>query len=143
MLSEKNLRVDIDMPEKILMYADSDKLARVIDNLLKNAVNYSYEASSIIIGARIRNGRVIIKFRNQCDEIPKDKLDVIFDKFFRMDSSRSSQTGGSGLGLAIAKQIVELHGGTIKASSNTEYTDFTVILPYVSAETLTEKQLEF
>ena len=143
MLSEKGLRIDIDMPEKILMYADSDKLARVVDNLLKNAVNYSYENSSIIIGSRIRNGRVIIKFRNQCDEIPKEKLDVIFDKFFRMDSSRSSQTGGSGLGLAIAKQIVELHGGTIKASSNSEYTDFTVILPYISAETLTEKQLEF
>ena len=143
MLSEKGLRIDIDMPEKILMYADSDKLARVIDNLLKNAVNYSYENSSIIVGSRIRNGRVIIKFRNQCDEIPKEKLDIIFDKFFRMDSSRSSQTGGSGLGLAIAKQIVELHGGTIKASSNTDYTDFTVILPYISAETLTEKQLEF
>ena len=143
MIQEKGLRIDIDMPEKILMYADSDKLARVIDNLLKNAVNYSYEASSIIVGSRIRNGRVIIKFRNQCDEIPKEKLDMIFDKFFRMDSSRSSQSGGSGLGLAIAKQIVELHGGTIKASSNTDYTDFTVILPYISAETLTEKQLEF
>lgn len=143
MLSEKGLRIDIDIPEKILMYADSDKLARVIDNLLKNAVNYSYENSSILVGSRIRNGRVIIKFRNQCDEIPKEKLDRIFDKFYRMDSSRSSQTGGSGLGLAIAKQITELHGGTIKASSNTEYTDFTVILPYVSAETLTDKQLEF
>ena len=143
MLTEKRLRIDIDIPEKILMYADSDKLARVIDNLLKNAVNYSYENSSIIIGSRIRNGRVIIKFRNQCDEIPKDKLNVLFDKFFRIDSSRSTQTGGSGLGLAIAKQIVELHGGTIKASSNTDYTDFTVILPYISAETLTEKQLEF
>lgn len=143
MLNEKGLRIDIDMPEKILMYADSDKLARVIDNLLKNAVNYSYENSAILVGARIRNGRVIIKFRNRCDEIPKDKLERLFDKFFRMDSSRSSQTGGSGLGLAIAKQITELHGGTIKASSNTDYTDFTVILPFVSAEALTDKQLEF
>ncbi len=143
MLSEKNLTITVDMPEKILMYADSDKLARVVDNLLKNAVNYSYENSDIIVGARIRNGRVIIKFRNQCDEIPTEKLDVIFDKFYRIDSSRSSQTGGSGLGLAIAKQIVELHGGAIKASSNTEYTDFTVILPFISAEQLTEKQLEF
>ena len=143
MLSEKGLVTDIDIPEKILMYADSDKLARVIDNLLKNAVNYSYENSTIRIGARVRNGRVIIKFRNQCDEIPKEKLQKIFDKFYRMDSSRSSQTGGSGLGLAIAKQITELHGGTIKASSNEEYTDFTVILPFVSAENLTDKQLEF
>lgn len=143
MLTDKKLSIDIDIPEKILMYADSDKLARVIDNLLKNAVNYSYENSTILVGSRIRNGRVIIKFRNQCDEIPREKLEKIFDKFYRMDSSRNSQTGGSGLGLAIAKQITELHGGTIRASSNTEYTDFTVIIPYVSAEALTEKQLEF
>ena len=143
MLSEKDLQIDIDIPEKILMYADSDKLARVIDNLLKNAVNYSYDNSTILIGSRVRNGRVIIKFRNQCDEIPRDKLEKIFDKFYRTDSSRNSETGGSGLGLAIAKQIVELHGGTIRASSNTEYTDFTVVLPFVSAETLTETQLEF
>lgn len=143
MLTEKDLQIDIDIPEQILMYADSDKLARVVDNLLKNAVNYSYDSSTILVGARVRNGRVIIKFRNQCDEIPRDKLEKIFDKFYRTDSSRSSQTGGSGLGLAIAKQIVELHGGTIRASSNTEYTDFTVVLPFVSAEQLTEKQLEF
>ncbi len=143
MLSEKGLQIDIDIPERILMYADSDKLARVIDNLLKNAVNYSYENSAILVGARIRNGRVIIKFRNRCDEIPKEKLERIFDKFYRMDASRSTQTGGSGLGLAIAKQITELHGGTIKAQSNTDHTDFTVILPFVSAETLTDNQLEF
>ncbi|MBR2418131.1 MAG: HAMP domain-containing histidine kinase [Clostridia bacterium] len=143
MLSEKDLQIDVDIPEKILMYADSDKLARVIDNLLKNAVNYSYEGSTILVGSRVRNGRVIIKFRNQCDEIPREKLEKIFDKFYRMDTSRSSETGGSGLGLAIAKQIVELHGGTIRASSNTDYTDFTVVLPFISAETLTEKQLEF
>ena len=143
MLSEKDLQIDVDIPEKILMYADSDKLARVIDNLLKNAVNYSYEGSTILVGSRVRNGRVIIKFRNQCDEIPREKLEKIFDKFYRMDTSRSSETGGSGLGLAIAKQIVELHGGTIRASSNTDYTDFTVVLPFISAEALTEKQLEF
>ncbi len=143
MLSDKGLRIDVDMPEKILMLGDSDKLARVIDNLLKNAVNYSYENSAILVGARIRNSRVIIKFRNRSDEIPKDKLERLFDKFYRVDSARNSQTGGSGLGLAIAKQIVELHNGTIKASSNTDYTDFTVILPFISAESLTDSQLEF
>ncbi len=143
MLSEKGLQIDIDIPDEILMFADSDKLARVIDNLLKNAVNYSYENSNILIGARIRSGNVIIKFRNRSDEIPKEKLEKLFDKFYRMDSSRSSQTGGSGLGLAIAKQIIELHGGTIRAASNTDYTDFTIIMPFISAEALTESQLEF
>ncbi|MGN1418341.1 MAG: sensor histidine kinase [Acutalibacteraceae bacterium] len=136
MFKEKNLSVDIDLKEKIVMLADSDKIARVFDNLLKNAVNYCYENSVIRIGARIIKGSVVIKFRNQCDEIPKEKLDRLFEKFFRLDSSRTSSTGGSGLGLAISKQIVELHGGTISAKSTVDHTDFTIILPYYNAQTL-------
>lgn len=143
MLSEKNLTASIDIPEHIIMFADADKIARVFDNLFKNAVNYSYEGTTVKIGARIRRNRVIIKFRNQCDEIPQEKLDRLFEKFYRMDSSRNSSTGGSGLGLAIAKQITELHGGSISAGSTTEHTDFTVVLPYINAEYLTEEQLDF
>ena len=67
----------------------------------------------------------------------------LFEKFYRADSSRGTSTGGSGLGLAIAKQITELHGGTIKAKSTTDYTDFTVVLPYINAEDLTDEQLDF
>ena len=143
MLSEKNLTVDIDIIEHIVMFADSDKIARVFDNLLKNAVNYSYENTVIKIGARIRGNKVIIKFRNKSDVISPEKLARLFEKFYRADSSRGTSTGGSGLGLAIAKQITELHGGTIKASSTTDYTDFTVILPYINAEELTDEQLDF
>ncbi len=133
MFKEKNLSCETDIREKIVMFADADKLARVFDNLLKNAVNYSYPNSVIKVGARIRKGYVVIKFRNLCDEIPKETLDRLFEKFFRLDSSRASSTGGSGLGLAISKQIVELHGGAIKAKSTTEHTDFIVILPYRNA----------
>ncbi len=133
MFKEKNLKCKIDVNEKILMFADADKIARVFDNLLKNAVSYSYENSTIIIGARKRNGYVIVKFRNRCDEIPKENLDRLFEKFYRLDSSRASSTGGSGLGLAISKQIVELHGGTLKAKSSTDHTDFIVILPFRDA----------
>ena len=143
MLSEKELTVDIDIPDDIIMFADSDKIARVFDNLLKNAVNYSYENSMIRIGARVRNNRVVIKFRNKSDEIPEEKLERLFDKFYRSDSSRTSSTGGSGLGLAIAKQIVELHSGTIKAKSTVEHTDFTVILPFISAAEISDEQLDF
>lgn len=143
MLSEKNLTVQTDISEQIIMFADADKIARVFDNLLKNAVNYSYEGTVIKIGARIRRNRVIIKFRNQCDEIPQGKLDRLFEKFYRMDSSRNSYSGGSGLGLAISKQITELHGGSITAKSSPEHTDFTVVLPYVNAEYLTDEQLDF
>ncbi len=143
MLSEKNLTVDIDIIEHIVMFADSDKIARVFDNLLKNAVNYSYENTMIRIGARIRRDKVIIKFRNKSDIISPEKLERLFEKFYRADSSRGSSTGGSGLGLAIAKQITELHGGTIRAKSTVDYTDFTVVLPYINAEELTDDQLDF
>ena len=143
MLSEKNLTVDIDIIEHIVMFADSDKIARVFDNLLKNAVNYSYENTKIQIGARIRRDKVIIKFRNKSDVISPEKLQRLFEKFYRADSSRGTSTGGSGLGLAIAKQITELHGGTIRAKSTTDYTNFTVILPYINAEELTDEQLDF
>ncbi len=143
MMQEKRIRVDIDIPEKIIMLADSDKIARVFDNLLKNAVNYSYENTMIRVGARIRQNRVIIKFRNKSDEIPPEKLERLFEKFYRTDSSRNSAAGGSGLGLAIAKQITELHGGTIKAKSSVDYTDFTVILPFINAGELTDEQLDF
>ena len=143
MLSEKNLKVDIDIIEHIVMFADSDKIARVFDNLLKNAVNYSYENTMIRIGARIRRDKVIIKFRNKSDVITPEKLNRLFEKFYRADSSRGTSTGGSGLGLAIAKQITELHGGTIRAKSTVDYTDFTVVLPYINAEELTDEQLDF
>ena len=143
MLAEKNLSVTIDIPEPIVILADSDKIARVFDNLLKNAVNYSYEGTLIRVGARIVNGKVIIKFRNKSDEIPEDKLARLFDKFYRMDSSRATSTGGSGLGLAIAKQICELHAGTIKAKSSTQHTDFTVILPFISGEITENDDMEF
>lgn len=131
MFKEKNIEYTLDVKEKIIMYADRDKLARVFDNLLKNAVNYSYTDSEIKIGARIIDGKIVIKFRNHCDEIPEEKLQRLFDKFFRMDSSRASSTGGSGLGLAIAKQIVELHSGTISAKSSVSHTDFIINLPYI------------
>lgn len=134
MFKEKNIDYNIDIKEKILVYADRDKIARVFDNLLKNAVNYSYENSTIQIGARIIEKNLVIKFRNHCDEIPKEKLERLFDKFFRLDSSRATSTGGSGLGLAISKQIVELHGGTLKAKSSVKHTDFIVTIPYKPAD---------
>ena len=143
MLTERNLTVDIDIEEPIVMFADSDKIARVFDNLLKNAVNYSYENTTIRIGARVRDDQVIIKFRNKSDIIAPEKLERLFEKFYRADSSRGTSTGGSGLGLAISKQITELHGGTIKAQSTVDYTDFTVILPYMRADELTDEELDF
>ena len=128
-LAEKHLRPKLSIDPGIKMIGDADKLARVFDNLLRNAANYSYPNTTVYISAREEEDYVEIVFKNSGDKIPDQKLETIFEKFFRIDSSRSSSTGGAGLGLAIAKQIVELHGGVIKAHSDYEFTEFIVNLP--------------
>ncbi len=117
------------VPEDLTLTGDADKLARVFNNILKNAIAYSYEGSTIDISAVQQEKNVVITFTDHGKPIPPQKLDTIFEKFYRLDSSRSSNTGGAGLGLAIAKEIVTAHGGTITAESNSERTMFTVKLP--------------
>lgn len=129
MLSEKKMTCAVDVEDSLMIYGDPDKLARVFDNLLKNAAAYSYEGTEILIQARSGGGRITIVFTNSGPQIPQKKLEMIFEKFYRVDDARSSRTGGSGLGLAIAKQIVELHGGVITATSDSMHTRFIVSLP--------------
>jgi two-component system, OmpR family, sensor histidine kinase VanS len=127
-LKEKGLRCEVE-GQQVYCWGDADKLARVFDNLLRNAILYSRENSLIRIGIWQGNGQVVIKFRNVGRKIPEYQLQNIFEKFFRLDQSRSTRTGGAGLGLAIAKEIVELHKGVIYAESNDQYTEFSVSLP--------------
>ncbi len=111
------------------MYGDSMKLARVFNNILKNAIYYSYPNTVIKIWAESTDKDSFIYFSNKGKTIPAGKLTIIFEKFFRMDESRSTNTGGAGLGLAIAKEIIMLHGGKITAESKNEVTTFCVLLP--------------
>lgn len=127
--AEKSLACKADIQPNTELLCDPDKLARVFDNLLRNAVNYSYPNSEIRLSMTADNGEVTIVLSNRGKTVPKEKLDRIFEQFFRLDSSRSSGTGGAGLGLAISKEIVELHGGKIFAESENESIIFTVILP--------------
>ncbi|MDD3654261.1 MAG: HAMP domain-containing sensor histidine kinase [Desulfotomaculaceae bacterium] len=129
MLTPQGKRVAIHAPDDLILVGDADKLARVFNNILKNAIAYSYENSCIDITAGQQAERVIITFANQGDPIPSQKLDTIFEKFYRLDSARSTTTGGTGLGLAIAQEIITAHNGTITVESNPEQTTFTVILP--------------
>ena len=129
LLSDKNISCRVNTTDDIYIYADGDKIARVFDNLLKNAINYSYTDSEITISADRTYKDISIRFRNTGDKIPPHQLNSIFEKFYRLDSARSCKTGGAGLGLAIAKEIVELHGGIISAKNSEEYTEFEVILP--------------
>jgi two-component system sensor histidine kinase VanS len=100
----------------------------VFNNILKNAAAYSEDNSVIEITAAASSGMVSIVFKN-AGSIPKNRLSSIFEKFYRLDDSRSTDKGGAGLGLAIAKEIIALHGGCIYADSNEGCTTFTVELP--------------
>jgi two-component system sensor histidine kinase VanS len=128
-LAEKNLQWHTQIAPDIEILCDPDKLARVFDNLIRNAVNYSYSGTDITLSLKQLENQVEIIVQNHGKTISPDKLDRIFEQFFRLDSSRSSSTGGAGLGLAISKEIVELHGGSIKAESENESISFTVLLP--------------
>lgn len=128
-LREKNLTCEVGAAEDMVVYGDADKLARVFDNILRNAVSYCYPNTKIRIQAEMTEEGNRIVFSNRGKQIPKEQLGTIFEKFYRLDEARHSTTGGAGLGLAIAKEIVELHGGTIWAESDDEETHFIVMLP--------------
>jgi two-component system sensor histidine kinase VanS len=129
MLSEKGLEFSVNINEDIYINVDADKLARVFDNILRNAINYSYEKSIIEVNVTKDTELIQISFKNSGKTIPQNEIANIFEKFYRLDSARNSYTGGAGLGLAIAKEIVELHGGKISAISKDEITQFNVTLP--------------
>lgn len=134
MFSEKNLDCKLDIAPDISLRCDVDKMQRVFDNLLINAVNYSYNGSTINISVAQDENGTLIKFVNSGNTIPKEKLSRIFEQFYRLDSSRSAKSGGSGLGLAIAKQIIELHGGKISAESHNDTVSFIIWLPLTPEE---------
>lgn len=126
---EKRLECQVEAAEDVIVPADPDKLARVFDNLMRNAVAYCDRETTIHIQVSQDKDNAKIVFINEGPKIANDKLQHIFEKFFRADNSRSSETGGAGLGLAIAREIVELHGGQIQAQSDDHETRFIVSLP--------------
>lgn len=128
-LLDKQLEIQLIYSENIECYGDVDKLARVFNNLLKNAVVYCYPKSTIEVCLIKQQQSIEIVFKNHGKIIPKQKLNTIFEKFYRLDSARTSNTGGSGLGLAISKEIIEAHEGTISATSDESGTVFKISLP--------------
>ena len=128
-LAEKKLRWRTLITPEVEILCDPDKLQRVFDNLIRNAVSYSYPDTEILLNMQPASGWIEISVCNHGKTIPPEKLARIFEQFFRVDSSRTSVTGGAGLGLAIAKEIVELHCGTIRVESEQESILFTIRLP--------------
>ncbi len=128
-LSENGNKAVLRADEHLTVCGDAVKLARVFNNILKNAAAYSDPGTEIVIVAKEQGDKVAVSFANHGVTIPPEKLEALFEKFFRLDEARASNTGGSGLGLSIAREIISLHGGTIEAKSENRQTVFTVLLP--------------
>lgn len=123
-------------PSTIEMTGDPDRLARVFMNLIANALKYGDGATFIRLAAKIvDDGRVVeVRIANNGEQIPAESVDRLFDRFYRVESSRNTKTGGTGLGLAIVSSVVEAHGGSVRAESNAELTTFIIRLPLQDQE---------
>ena len=126
---EKNLSYDLqsNVPAKTIS-ADGNLLARLFDNLIGNAIKYGADGKRVLVKIHAEDDTVTVSGTNYGYVIPADELPLLFNKFYRVEQSRSTTTGGTGLGLAIAKEIVDMHGGTISVSSDLNGTVFTVKL---------------
>ena len=96
---------------------DTDKITQVLYNIISNALKYSPEGGTVTYRLRDRGDLLEISVSDQGMGIPKENVDKIFERFYRVDKARSRQMGGTGLGLAIAKEMIEAHGGSIWAKS--------------------------
>lgn len=115
--------------DHIIIQADPEKLVRLFNNLISNALKYGLNGSEIILKAEVVHENVLVSVMNNGEKIPQDSLNQLFERFYRVEESRSKATGGSGLGLAIAESIVILHNGHIKVTSDDDWTNFTITLP--------------
>lgn len=129
LLASKELTLNARIQSGLATLGDADRLARVFDNVLRNAVSYSTPGGVIDLTAQRVGRSVQVRISNQGLGIPEGELSNIFQRFYRLDAARSSRTGGAGLGLAIAKEIVDSHGGAIAAESTGQRVTFQITLP--------------
>ncbi len=129
----RNLEIRVLGSSEMQFFVDPDKLARAIGNIMRNAVAHAEEGTPITLEAVQDERRAtVIAVTNFGREISPEHLKTVFEKFYREDTARSSDSGGTGLGLAITREIVTAHGGTITAASESGKTVFTIVLPYVA-----------
>ena len=139
--NKKQLKIEVESgPQAIYIEADAEKLGRVFSNLITNAFKYGTGAKKVVLQAEQGEGEVVIHVTNDGQRIPAESLGRLFERFYRVEGSRSKATGGSGLGLAIAQSIVDHHGGYIYAQSDDEQTSFVIHLPIKHDHPLTKKQ---
>ena len=132
-INNKNLNVDVDMPEHpVYTMANKDYVTQVIYNLIDNAVKFCPEGGTL--GLKIKEGgsKIYVSISNDGDTIPPDELLLVFDRFHKLDKSRSQNRDGWGLGLYIVKTIVCSHGENISVTSRDGKTEFTFTMPLVN-----------
>jgi signal transduction histidine kinase len=133
---EKNLSIQVDIPQGLLIYADKNAFHDIIINLLSNAFKFTADGGQVSILAGQKDQSILIEIRDTGMGIPEDKLQAIFDEFYQVEGGKH---GGTGLGLAIAKRLVEEHGGNIWVESQLgKGSTFYFTLP-LSAENQDEK----
>lgn len=118
MSKSQNVRFERKLPDDpYFVEVDPDKLTQVIDNIISNALKYSPEGGKVRFNVTVEDGFLLIRIKDQGMGIPKENVERIFDRFYRVDRARSRAMGGTGLGLAISKEMINAHGGAIWAES--------------------------
>ncbi|MTV82231.1 sensor histidine kinase [Secundilactobacillus folii] len=142
--SQKGMDVNIDVPDQPMkIEADGEKLGRVFNNLITNALKYGKDGKHIYLRAHQENDdEVVVSVENDGAKIPKASLDQVFERFYRVEGSRSKATGGTGLGLAIAQSIITRHGGYIYVTSDDQITRFIIHLPIKNGTQLKDDHRE-
>ncbi|WP_421487511.1 sensor histidine kinase [Limosilactobacillus fermentum] len=127
---KKGIAINVSCePTPLSITADPEKLGRLFSNLVANALKYGHGASYIHLTAKQLGEKVVITVADDGEKIPAESVKHLFERFYRVESSRNKATGGTGLGLAIVQSIVELHHGSVTARSDDQETAFVVTLP--------------
>ncbi|GIN87163.1 two-component sensor histidine kinase [Heyndrickxia sporothermodurans] len=126
----KQIHVNLDLDEDIIIEGDEDRLTQVLSNLIYNALNYSYNGKEILIKLSQNENQTFLKIQDYGQGIPKADIPHIFERFYRVDKARTRNKGGSGLGLSICSQIIKKHSGEIQVQSEEgNGTEFTIVIP--------------
>lgn len=131
-IEKQRIHVDVHVdPAASVIEADPTKMHDALRNLIENAVNYSAEGGRVVLAARLEDGRVLLTVSDDGPGVPEADLGRVFERFYRVDKSRTREQGGTGLGLSIVRHLVELHGGRVRAENRREGgAIFTIALPH-------------
>ena len=137
-INDKHLDMDVEMADSLIVYGDGDHIYRVIYNLVDNAVKFVNDGGKLTIRAEQEGTMSRFLIRNTGSEIPAEDLPHVFERFYKVDRSRSRDKTGAGLGLYLVKSIVNMHGGDISVRSSGGETEFMFTMPMAEKKPMTE-----